>query len=165
MRTVSSFFLVGLLLATPALAQSSGGAGGASGGSTAGGTPGGTTGGASPRSSGGATIGSSPSGTGTTTQPGTGLGANQAGPNDVTNQDVRGSGTGLRSSDRNAITNPGGALNTAPISGAGGGARAAANCDARNGNCETPFVRRYMRLVDSMARTACGSCASRPHAR
>ena len=34
------------------------------------------------------------------------------------------------------------------------------NCE-KAGNCETPLTGRYMRIVNSMARLACGSCASR----
>ena len=51
---------------------------------------------------------------------------------------------------------------TVGVSPSGGGATQAASrsCE-KAGNCETPLTGRYMRIVNSMARTACGSCASR----
>ena len=45
-------------------------------------------------------------------------------------------------------------------SGAGATHAASRNCE-KAGNCETPLTGRYMRIVNSMARLACGSCASR----
>lgn len=135
MRTMTAFLLTGLLIALPAAAQTSGGSGGTSG----------------------TTTGASPSSGGVTTQPGTAV--SPSGDSRTTGT----SPTGLRSPNANEIANPSGAQSVPSPVGSGGSPRAATrNCDAAAAkNCETPLSGRYMRLVDSMARIACGRCASK----
>ena len=141
MRTMTAFLLTGLLIALPAAAQTPGGVGASgSGADTASGT----------------TTGASSSGGGVTTQPGTAV--SPSGDSRTTGT----SPTGLRPPNANEIANPSGAQSVPSPVGSGGAQRAASrNCDATAKNCETPLSGRYMQLVNSMAKIACGRCASR----
>jgi hypothetical protein len=141
MRTTTAFLLTGLLIALPAAAQTSGG---------------GTSGSGAGAAASGTTTGASPSSGGVTTQPGTAVSPGGDGRTTGT------SPTGLRSPNANEIANPSGAQSVPAPVGSGSAPRAASrNCDAAAKDCETPLTGRYMRLVDSMARMACGRCASK----
>ena len=138
MRTMTACLLTGLLIALPAAAQTSGG---------------GTSGSGAGAAASGTTTGASPSSGGVTTQPGTAVSPGG---------DSRTSPSGLRSPNANEIANPSGAQSVPAPVGSGSAPRAASrNCDAAAKDCETPLTGRYMRLVDSMARMACGRCASK----